>query len=59
MDTDLTSAIDAPKLDPADIARLAVSGIESGAFEILADEQSKMIRAALAGGVPTLYPNLA
>jgi hypothetical protein len=35
-----------------------VNGIEADAFEILADEQSNAIRAGLAGGVATLYPNL-
>lgn len=58
MDTDLTASIHAPKEDPSNIARLAVNGIEADAFEILADERSNAIRAGLAGGVATLYPNL-
>ena len=59
MDTDLTASINAPKEDPAKVARLAVDAIEAGAFEILADAQSTGIRAALSGGVAALYPNLA
>jgi NAD(P)-dependent dehydrogenase (short-subunit alcohol dehydrogenase family) len=59
MDTDLAAGIDAPKQDPAEIARRAVDGIASGAFEILADDTSTAIRAGLAGGVPALYPQLA
>lgn len=58
MDTDLTASIDAPKEDPEKIARLAVDGIEAGAFEILADAQSTAIRAGLSGGVASLYPEL-
>lgn len=56
MDTDLTASIDAPKENPAAIAQLAVDGIESGAFEIIADAQTSAIRAGLSGGVPALYP---
>jgi NAD(P)-dependent dehydrogenase (short-subunit alcohol dehydrogenase family) len=58
MDTDLTATIDAPKEDPARVAQLAVDGIETGAFEILADAQSTAIRAGLSGGVAALYPQL-
>jgi NAD(P)-dependent dehydrogenase (short-subunit alcohol dehydrogenase family) len=59
MDTDLAAGIDAPKLDPADIARTAVDAIESGETEILADGLSKDVRAGLAGGVSVLYPDFA
>jgi NAD(P)-dependent dehydrogenase (short-subunit alcohol dehydrogenase family) len=59
MDTDLAASITAPKLDPADVARQAVDGIESGAAEILADELSVTTRAGLAGGVAALYPDVA
>lgn len=59
MDTDLASAIEAPKLDPAEIARIAVDGIESGETEIIADELSRNVRAGLAGGVAALYPDVA
>jgi NAD(P)-dependent dehydrogenase (short-subunit alcohol dehydrogenase family) len=58
MDTDLTASINAPKADPAEIALLAVNGIEAGSFEILADAQSTAIRAGLSGGVAALYPEL-
>ncbi|HEY3843938.1 MAG TPA: SDR family oxidoreductase [Acidimicrobiales bacterium] len=59
MDTDLTAGIDQPKLDPADIARIAVDGIAAGSVEILADELSSTVRAGLAGGVAALYPDFA
>jgi hypothetical protein len=58
MDTDLTASVDVPKADPAEIALLAVNGIEADSFEILADAQSTAIRAGLAGGVAALYPDL-
>ena len=59
MDTDMAAAVEDAKLDPADIARLAVDAIESGEVEIVADELSTTVRAGLAGGVAALYPGVA
>lgn len=59
IDTDLTAAVDQPKSDPADIARIAVDGIASGSVEVLADELSARVQAGLAGGVAALYPEFA
>ena len=59
METDMTTGIDAPKSNPVDIAKIAIDGIESGSFEILADDTSRMIQGGLAGGVPALYPHLS
>lgn len=59
METDMTSSVNAPKSNPAEIAKIAIDGIESGSFEILADDSSRMIQSALAGGVAAIYPNLA
>lgn len=58
MDTDMTETIDAPKSDPAEIARLALDGIEAGACEIVADDTSRRAPAGLSGGVAALYPQL-
>ncbi|RKF25422.1 SDR family oxidoreductase [Micromonospora globbae] len=58
MDTDMTANVTAPKLDPADVARIAVDGIEADSYEILADDLSRQVRAGLAGGVAALYPDL-
>lgn len=57
-DTPMTRGVDAPKLDPADVVRSAYDGVESGAYEILADELSAQIKAGLAGPVESLYPQL-
>jgi NAD(P)-dependent dehydrogenase (short-subunit alcohol dehydrogenase family) len=59
MDTDMTRGIDAPKADPASVARLALDGIEAGLPEILADDVSRQLQAGLAGGVAALYPQFA
>lgn len=59
MDTDMTRHIDAPKSDPAAVARLAIDGIAAGDAEIIADEVSRQVRGGLSGGVAALYPALA
>jgi NAD(P)-dependent dehydrogenase (short-subunit alcohol dehydrogenase family) len=59
MDTDMTRDVDAPKSDPAVIAKLAVDGIEAGDAEIIADEVSRRVQAGLSSGVAALYPQAA
>ena len=59
MDTDLARRVTAPKADPADIARIALDGIEAGETEIVADELSKQVLAGLSAGVRGLYPQVA
>ncbi|MEV6116343.1 SDR family oxidoreductase [Streptomyces sp. NPDC052109] len=59
IDTDMTSTIDAPKSAPADIAALALDGIETGAYEVLADDVSRNVKAGLSGDLAALYPQLA
>jgi NAD(P)-dependent dehydrogenase (short-subunit alcohol dehydrogenase family) len=59
MDTDMTANIDAPKSAPADIARAALDGVEAGAFEVLADDVSRQVKAGLSAGVAARYPQLA
>ncbi|TYB40600.1 SDR family oxidoreductase [Micromonospora sp. AP08] len=58
MDTDMTARVTAPKSDPAEIARLAVDGIEADRYEIVADDTSRQVLAGLSGGVAALYPDL-
>ncbi|WP_406276455.1 SDR family oxidoreductase [Nocardia sp. NBC_00881] len=58
MDTDMVRTVTEAKSDPADIARIAVDGIATGAYEILADNASRQVQTALAAGVTALYPQL-
>jgi short-subunit dehydrogenase len=58
METDMSAGVEAPKADPAEVAKLAIDGIEANSFEILADEPSRKLQSALAGGVAALYPQL-
>jgi short-subunit dehydrogenase len=59
MDTDMAAAVTAPKSHPADIAKIAIDGIEADLYEIVADDVSRQVQAALSGGVAALYPQLA
>jgi NAD(P)-dependent dehydrogenase (short-subunit alcohol dehydrogenase family) len=55
VDTDMMAGSDVDKSDPADVVRLALDGIEAGAFEVVADESSAQVKAALAADPRTLY----
>ncbi|WP_432946136.1 SDR family oxidoreductase [Kribbella sp. CA-253562] len=58
VDTDMTAAVTAPKEKPADIAKAALDGIESDAYEVLADALTRGAKAALSGDLDALYPEL-
>ncbi|MEW2162607.1 SDR family oxidoreductase [Streptomyces sp. NPDC007084] len=47
-DTDMMAAWDIEKNDPADVVRAALDGLEAGAPEVLADQETKEAKAALA-----------
>ena len=59
IDTDMAAGVKAPKSSPDDVASQALDGVESGAFEVLADEPSRMVRSALSADLAALYPTLA
>jgi NAD(P)-dependent dehydrogenase (short-subunit alcohol dehydrogenase family) len=58
VDTDLTTGIGGPKSTPEDVAKQALDGIESGAFEVLADDVSRRVKAGLSADLTALYPQL-
>ncbi|MGN6160295.1 MAG: SDR family oxidoreductase [Marmoricola sp.] len=58
-DTPMTRGVTEPKNDPADVVRAAYDGLEAGAHEVLADEVSRQVKAALSAPVEALYPSLA
>jgi len=53
-DTDISAGYDGEMVDPADIARAGLDGIEAGRFEVLADEWSAHVKASL-GVDPSLF----
>jgi NAD(P)-dependent dehydrogenase (short-subunit alcohol dehydrogenase family) len=54
LDTDMAAHVDGPKTDPADLAGQVLDGVESGADEVLGDELSRGVKAALSGSVAQL-----
>ncbi|WP_199441211.1 hypothetical protein [Umezawaea beigongshangensis] len=59
VDTDMAADVDAPKSSPRDVARQALDGVEADAFEVLAVEVSRRVKAGLSGDPAALYPQLA
>jgi NAD(P)-dependent dehydrogenase (short-subunit alcohol dehydrogenase family) len=47
VDTDMTAAVQAAKVEPADVVRQVLDGLEAGEVEVLADETSRAVRAHL------------
>lgn len=58
-DTAMTTGVDAPKNDPADVVRAVWDGLVAGAHEVLADELTRQVRATLGAPVVDRYPVLA
>lgn len=48
VDTDMTGGIDVPKTSPEQIVARALDGLEVGAPEVLADERTQQVKAALS-----------
>jgi NAD(P)-dependent dehydrogenase (short-subunit alcohol dehydrogenase family) len=48
MDTDMAAHISAPKADPADVAALALDGVETDLTEILADDTTRSVKQGLS-----------
>jgi NAD(P)-dependent dehydrogenase (short-subunit alcohol dehydrogenase family) len=59
VDTDMAAHVDGPKSTPEDVAAQALDGIESGAFEVLADDLTRQVKAGLSAEGGALYPQLA
>lgn len=54
-DTDMMKGVDMPKNDPANVAQAALDAIEAGHWEVLADEMTRQVKAALSGDPKLLY----
>ncbi|WP_031168720.1 SDR family oxidoreductase [Streptomyces durhamensis] len=59
IDTDMASDIDAPKSAPGAVAALALDGVEAGAYEVLADDLTRSVKAGLSEDLTALYPQLS
>lgn len=59
VDTELMAGYDGPKVDPAEVVRAALDGVEAGSLEVIVDEWSAMIKASLAGDPAAFYTQVA
>jgi NAD(P)-dependent dehydrogenase (short-subunit alcohol dehydrogenase family) len=55
LDTDMTAAVDAPKLDPCIVADKTVAGLEANAHEVFADEESAHLKSLLSQPIDAMY----
>lgn len=58
-DTDMTVGVSMAKIDPADVARATLDGVERGEYEVVVDEQTALIKQMLARDPKELYAVLA
>ncbi|MBF4603390.1 SDR family oxidoreductase [Curtobacterium sp. VKM Ac-2884] len=58
-DTDMMDGYEGPKVDPADVARAALDGVEQGAAEVVVDEWSSAVKASLSQDPSTFYAQFA
>ena len=57
-DTDMMAGFDVPKPDPAEVVATALDGVEAGLLEVIADDDTAQVKAALAGDLAAMYPQL-
>lgn len=58
VDTDMAAHAEGPKMLPTDLVTKVYDAVESGEYEVLADDISLQVKAALSGPVEALYPEL-
>lgn len=58
LDTDMAATITSPKIDPKVVADAILRAVEAGEHEVLVDDLSRTVKAALAGPLEALYPAL-
>ncbi|MFD2419506.1 SDR family oxidoreductase [Amycolatopsis pigmentata] len=47
-DTDMMAGYDVPKIDPVEVARASLDGVQGGAVEVLVDDASRHVKASLS-----------
>lgn len=58
VDTPMAAHADGPKMLPAELVTTVYDAVEAGQYEVLADELTAQVKAALSGPVEVLYPDL-
>ena len=57
-DTDITANYDGPKIDPRDVPRRSLDGLETGSIEVIVDDWTAMVKASLAGDPAPFYAQM-
>ncbi|WP_371404778.1 SDR family oxidoreductase [Kribbella sp. NBC_00662] len=57
-DTDMMAGYDGPKIDPREVPRRSLDGLEAGSIEVVVDDWTAMVKAALAGDPALFYAQL-
>jgi NAD(P)-dependent dehydrogenase (short-subunit alcohol dehydrogenase family) len=58
VDTDLIASFDVDKIAPGEVAVAALDGLEAGEPEVLVDEQTREVKAALSDDQRLIYPGV-
>ncbi|KQQ49594.1 SDR family oxidoreductase [Plantibacter sp. Leaf314] len=58
-DTDIMAGYEGPMVDPADVARASLDGVEQGVAEVVVDDWSAMVKASLANAPEGFYAQFA
>lgn len=58
VDTAMAVGAEGPKMEPANLVRAVLDAVEAGDYEVVADELTTGVKAALSGPVEALYPEL-
>lgn len=58
-DTDIMAGYEGPMVDPADVARASLDGVEQGVAEVVVDDWSAMVKASLANAPEAFYAQFA
>lgn len=58
VDTSMAEHVSDPKTDPADLVATVFDATERGEYEVLADQTSVQLKAALSAPLEAVYPQL-
>ena len=58
VETRMAAHADGPKMAPADLATRVYNAVEANEYEVIGDELTAQVKAALSGPVEALYPEL-
>jgi hypothetical protein len=58
VDTDLIASFEVEKIAPVEVAVAALDGLEAGDPEVLVDEQTREVKAALSDDHRLIYPGV-